>query len=411
MKVLIVSNLYPPAVRGGYELSCARAVAGLREHGHEVIVLTSKLGKGEGEDREVFRRLPLLKQTFTGSLRAPLASIAAARTTREVIRSFRPDLVFAWNCAQIPHVCVYVPLELGVPTAIAVSEHWFGRFLKGDQFARHLFPGDRGFRRLWAGLIRLVNRHPALRIDVRHAPVPVAVAWDTHFMERSTPRPAICSPVLERVILETSHQFDHLGKIERRPDERPLICFAGRLSHEKGADIAVRALAEVRASGFDARLALAGTGTARERRELGALAHELGVSAQCTFTGWLDGTELGDLLARASALVVPSVWEEPLGLTVLEGALARVPVVASRIGGILEQIREGEHALFFEPGSVKECADALVETFSKPTDAAERVERAYAHVAIRTPQSYGEQMTSFAEDALRILGPSSPRSA
>lgn len=403
MRILVISNLYPPAVRGGYELSCAGAVDGLRENGHDVLVLTSKLRAGDGKDRETLRRLPFLSQNVFGSLRAPLASIAAARTTRKVLRSFRPDLVFAWNCAQIPHVCVYIPLDLGVPTAFAISEHWFGRLLTGDQFARHLFHADRGPRRLWALLIRGVNRHPALRLDVHHAPVPVAVAWTTSFMKCSTPRPAICDPVFERVILETSHRLELFNAIERRPSGQPLICFVGRLSHEKGADVAIRALAAVRAAGLEAKLELAGSGTAKEARKLRALADELDVSEHCAFVGWLDSARLCDLLARADALVVPSVWEEPLGLVALEGALARVPVVASRIGGIPEQIKESEHALFFDPGDGQKCAEALIEILSRPSESEARVARAYAYAITRTSIAYGEQMTHFVRDALEAL--------
>jgi glycosyltransferase involved in cell wall biosynthesis len=403
MRILVISNLYPPVVRGGYEMSCAGTVAGLRENGHDVLVLTSKLRAGEGTDRDTLRRLPFLNQNAFGSLRAPLASIAAARTTRRVLRSYRPDLVFAWNCAQIPHTCVYIPLDLGVPTAFAICEHWFGRLLTGDQFARHLFLADRGLRRLWALFIRGVNRLPALRLDVHHAPVPVAVAWTTSFMKRSTPRPTICDPVFERVILETSHRLEFFEAIERRPSGQPLICFVGRLSREKGADITIRALAAVRAAGFDAKLTLAGSGTKIELRKLEALARELDVREHCAFAGWLDSTRLCGLLTRADVLVVPSVWEEPLGLVALEGALARVPVVASRIGGIPEQIKEEEHALFFDPGDAQKCAEAVIATLSTPSETEARVARAYAYAITRTPVAYGEQMTHFVQDALKAL--------
>ena len=106
MRILVISNLYPPAVRGGYEVECAGVVDHLRERGDEVTVLTSKLGRTGENDDGVLRRLPFLPQSPLGALRAPLASISAARTARKVIDSFRPELVFAWNCAQIPHAAV-----------------------------------------------------------------------------------------------------------------------------------------------------------------------------------------------------------------------------------------------------------------------------------------------------------------
>ncbi|CAA9219086.1 MAG: hypothetical protein AVDCRST_MAG93-370, partial [uncultured Chloroflexia bacterium] len=52
MKVLFVSNLYPPAYIGGYELNCADVAQELRARGHEVLVLTSTYRSDELPERE-----------------------------------------------------------------------------------------------------------------------------------------------------------------------------------------------------------------------------------------------------------------------------------------------------------------------------------------------------------------------
>ena len=123
----------------------------------------------------------------------------------------------------------------------------------------------------------------------------------------------------------------------------------------------------------------------------------------CTFAGWLDSERLCELLARVSALVIPSVWEEPLGLVALEGALAHIPVVASRVGGIPEQLEEGKHALFFSPGDAQGCAKALISVLIRPAETDARVARAYAHALTRSPSAYGEQMADFVNEALEAL--------
>ena len=53
---------------------------------------------------------------------------------------------------------------------------------------------------------------------------------------------------------------------------------------------------------------------------------------------------------RAHALIVPSTWDEPFPLVTIEGALARVPLVASDVGGIGEGMHDEEHALLFARG-------------------------------------------------------------
>ncbi len=67
-------------------------------------------------------------------------------------------------------------------------------------------------------------------------------------------------------------------------------------------------------------------------------------------------------------MIVPSVWDEPLGLVMIEGALARVPLVASDVGGIGEAMHDEEHALLFPRGDAEAAARALLRvTAGRPS--------------------------------------------
>jgi glycosyltransferase involved in cell wall biosynthesis len=83
------------------------------------------------------------------------------------------------------------------------------------------------------------------------------------------------------------------------------------------------------------------------------------------------------LLQRARVVLVPSLAHEALGRVCVEAALAQAPVVASRVGGIPEALRHGEHALLFEPGDVAACAAALASTLEDRPAAQARVRRAF----------------------------------
>ena len=100
------------------------------------------------------------------TLRAPLATLRAVRTTRRILREFRPELVFVWNGTDIPQAAIRVAETAGVPVVYSIAEHWFARLYLADPFMRYLFPGERGVRALWGLVIRLVNRHPSLRLEV-----------------------------------------------------------------------------------------------------------------------------------------------------------------------------------------------------------------------------------------------------
>jgi glycosyltransferase involved in cell wall biosynthesis len=98
-------------------------------------------------------------------------------------------------------------------------------------------------------------------------------------------------------------------------------------------------------------------------------------------------------------VVVPSVAHEAFGRVCVEAALARVPVVASRIGGIPEALRHGEHALLFEPGDVAACAAALNETLGDRPAAQARAGRAYEYVQRFSVERFVAAEEAFLEEA------------
>lgn len=120
------------------------------------------------------------------------------------------------------------------------------------------------------------------------------------------------------------------------PDDAPLIVWTGRMEHEKGPDLVVRALAEVPG----AYLWMVGSG--RFEAELRALAAELQLNDRIRFLGWQDNVH--PFLAAADIFVCASRFEV-FGNVVLEGWSHRLPVVAVRSPGPEHLIRHGETGL------------------------------------------------------------------
>ena len=120
----------------------------------------------------------------------------------------------------------------------------------------------------------------------------------------------------------------------------------GRLAREKGIEVAVRAAC---AEGLP--LTVAGEGPLGER-----LRAEY---PQVTFTGRLDGPGVAALVARSRGVLVPSLTFENAPMAVLEPMSAGVPVVASAIGGIPEQVTDGIDGLLVPPGDEGALASAM----------------------------------------------------
>jgi glycosyltransferase involved in cell wall biosynthesis len=405
VRILVVSNLFPPAVLGGYEVECAGVVEHLRRT-HEVHVLTSV--QGPPSSGEVERTLPWLEDRREGALRAPRAAVAATAATRRTLAAFRPELVFVWNGSNVPQAALQVLHGAGeaggagrIPIAYRVCEHWFSRLYSGDQFMRHLTPGERGLRGVWARGARLLNRaHPGLRLDPARV-APAAVSWVSDALRRYSPAPPAIRVTHEEVLFPARPDTDRFAAIERRPDPEPRVLFAGRIEEQKGPEVAVRALAALeRDHGIAARLAVAGDGAADKSAALDRLARELGVADRVERLGRLGGDALAGEVARAHVWLVPSVWEEPAPTTCVEAALARVPVVAARVGGIPEMLDGGAYGLLFERADAGDCARALAATLRDAEATARRVGAARERAEGLRHAPYLAHMDRFLERSL-----------
>jgi len=124
--------------------------------------------------------------------------------------------------------------------------------------------------------------------------------------------------------------FVHRLDPEAVPSGPPCVLFVGRLVEAKGVRDAVAAW---RRSGVGLPLVLAGTGPLRA--ELAAQAAR-GEGPELEVPGWVDRDRLSGLYRRARALLLPSRWQEPFGITGLEALSFGVPVVAWESGGVSE---------------------------------------------------------------------------
>jgi glycosyltransferase involved in cell wall biosynthesis len=143
------------------------------------------------------------------------------------------------------------------------------------------------------------------------------------------------------------------------PAEARVLLAVCRLERQKGLDVAVRALAAVRATQPDVELVVLGEGP--ERGALGALAQEVGVPLRLLGRA----PDVAAWLRRASVLVHPVRWEG-FGLAVLEAMVAGVPVVASRVSSLPELVVDGETGVLVEPDDPAALAAGIERALAAP---------------------------------------------
>ena len=133
----------------------------------------------------------------------------------------------------------------------------------------------------------------------------------------------------------------------RRDGPGDYFLYVGRLTQEKGAN----ALVESWAPDLG-QLVVVGDGP--EMARLRAVAHP-----SIEFRGLVDGDAVPALLRRARALLVPSLWHDAAPRSVTEAYATGVPVLASRMGGLTETVRNNESGLLVAPGAQGESAEAV----------------------------------------------------
>lgn len=156
--------------------------------------------------------------------------------------------------------------------------------------------------------------------------------------------------------------------IRARYGDGPLLLFVGQLRARKGPHLLVDALPAIRQQFPGARAVFVGPDYGY-RDELGARAAELGLEDAVEVVGPVEDAELPAYYAAVDVFVFPTMTTiECLGLSFVQAMFAGVPVVATRIAGAPEVIRDGIDGRLVEPGDAEALARGIVEVLTLPDD-------------------------------------------
>jgi glycogen(starch) synthase len=352
MRLLVITNLYPPQELGGYGRSMADFVWGLQQRGHHVEVITSDaayLGGGgtNGPQGERVHRELQLKGTYQGGvqrLEDPAARAAMDATNAEVIRRLAAstpwDGVLLGNLDLLGPELIAPVLSLNVPI-----QHHVG-FVAPPYPAALLPPSS---------LYQPVPASEAVRSALGQAGWPVQQAAVVYPGARcelfgpeatglSRPLPADGSP------------------------SRPLkVCFAGLMMASKGAHTLVEALIQLHRDGLAVQATLAGAAfQVGYREQLEGLVRAAGLDQAVRWVGQLQRPALARLYALHHVGVFPSIHPEAFGIVGAEMMASGLVLVTSGVGGAAELVEPGVSGLRFEPGQAQSLADALRQLMAAP---------------------------------------------
>ena len=159
------------------------------------------------------------------------------------------------------------------------------------------------------------------------------------------------------------------------PNGERLLLFVGRIVHEKGLQVLLRAMPRILAEHPNTRLLVAGKNGAA----MWPLAFELGVEQSVIFLDFVTNAQRDCLYGTVDAAIFPSLYE-PFGIVALEAMACHCNVIASSIGGIGEVVHHLQNGLTVYPNDPLSIAWAVAQVFADPAAAAKRRQAAYNEI-------------------------------
>jgi glycosyltransferase involved in cell wall biosynthesis len=356
-------------IRGGMETQAQSLAAGLVAQGHRLVVLTTPHPDGheEGIEETVPVRY-LAPGTYRGYQQRWWE--ACYHELEQMHRSEPLDVLLSQSAGALGYLPRAVA-DLRLPVVVIVHGSMSGELrtrlrsvtsLRGTyRLARQLLVLPRLFL-LWRKAAPMVHRW----IVVSHQ---TASDW-----QRELDIPSERIVVVPNGIDTSRFRPDAEKRQETRarlgiPEDAPLLLAVGRLEQEKGFQVAIQALRQVRSRWPGVRLLIVGEGNYRRPLEQAAAplnsqpnaetARENTGNDAIIFAGYVPNAQLPDLLAAADLFLMPTLCTEAFPLTVVEAMAAGLPVVASNIGGIPTAIEDGHNGLLVPTGSADALARAI----------------------------------------------------
>jgi glycogen(starch) synthase len=374
MRLLFLSNLYPPFNIGGNEQLCQEIAECLRQRGHTVRVLTSRYGLNHTvlPEQDVIRRLHLQANVnyYRPSdffLKRTHQERSNERELRLAIDQLGPDLVVVWGMWNLSRNLPYWA-EQWMPGRVAyyISSYW------PMDTDIHIEYWASPTKRPMSELIKRPLRDLALS-QLRREGYPHQLGFE-HVM--------CCSQYVKDTLVQAGKVPASAGVLFLGIDPEPFLRFSpttkevkgeplrlsyfGSLLPHKGIHTAIKALGLLKQRGLANRveLTILGSGHPDYEALLRRLVTQLGVEDRVHFAGRVLRDEIPAWLGRFDVFLFTSVWAEPMARSVIEAMAAGLLVIGTEVGGQVEMLANEENGLTFQPEDAETLANHIERVLS-----------------------------------------------
>jgi len=373
MRILFLSNFFPPARPGGYTQWCHEVTERLAGRGHTIGVLTSchELAKAPASEQNIYRLLHLEGDLtyyqplhfFTQWKKQHRENLVFLE---QIVKDFAPDLLFVWGMWALSKALPALVEQL-LPGRVVyyLSDYWPSAI---DMHTTY-----------WQSPARRWPMRPLKRVLSNIAMSMLAQEGQPDLKLEQV----ICvSARVRDLLVEAGLPLQHARVIYGGTDvERFLsvrerdylsghlkLLYAGQLVQHKGVHTAIEAMARlVNKRRIDQiNLTLVGSGHPGYEAFLRDLVERERLHNYVTFHKPVSKDKMPAILQQFDVLIFPSIYEEPLARITQEAMASGLVVVGTTTGGTKEILRDGETGLTFAPEDAEGLAEQVVRLITDP---------------------------------------------
>lgn len=379
MKILVVSNFYPPHVIGGAEIIAHQQALALARRGHEIHVLagdtTHRSAAPYQRRDEIIDGLPVTRIALQASDFAPTGNNVAHpqvdRHFQDIIAAWKPDVIHAHHLIGLSLGILSIARAQGIRIALTLHDHWgfcinSTRITTQGKLCQDASRCDQCHPHIHANGLRLPQR---MRQDY--------LRWQLHNVDHFiSPSHYLADAYInaglpaERIhVIANGIELERFAAIPAPPTATRLkLLFIGYMGPHKGLPSLIEALALL--PQHQIHIDFVGEGHERNRykNDVDRIARHTSHPQNLTYRFWgrQPNQQIAHLYAQTQLFILPSVCPENQPVTITEAMASGRPVIASRIGGIPELVTHGRTGRLTAPGDAADLATQIEHYIKHP---------------------------------------------
>ncbi len=351
MKILILSDDFPPKSFGGAGIIASVQAQELQKRGHEVRIFTIT----DDEDK--------IDPRFRSYL--SLYNIKTIKKIRKILNEFKPDIVHAHNIHEhISYASLYYAKKSGAKIFITLHDAMSVYYGKVPQ---NYINTDKPISLIDCFKTFGIRVNPFRNLIIRKLfnyadKIFVVSEALGRFLSNNGIKNTI---VMHNGINTNNWRVPDIIKNEYKKslginNDTKIVMIAGRLNNMKGAKVSLKAFAEVLKKYRNVVLLIVGN-KPEQNNEFNSIINQLNIVDKVIFTGWVRYENMPTVYSISDIVIVPSLYLDPFPTINLEAMASKKPVIGTKFGGTPEIIKNGNNGYIIDPNNIEQFKNKILD--------------------------------------------------